>query len=124
MQQQTGEKANAIYNIQNKSNVIHSNDSNLIDYQKNHQIHEQKEIEGTPFKMIKKLVDEKTKYFIVLGDHRLTEMMPTEEEALQLLATDYWKIVVNVIAVVTDMTIKEATKIKEQLTERQEQAIL
>lgn len=117
MQQQTGQKANATYNIQNKSNAIHSNDSNLIDYQKNHQIYEQKELEGTPFKLIKKLVNEKDKYFIAMGDHRLTDMVSTEKEALELLVTDYWKIVVNVIAVVTDITIKEATKYKEVITD-------
>lgn len=115
MQQQTGEKANATYNISNKSKEIHNNDSNLIDYEKNHQIYEQRELEGTPFKLIKKLVDEKPKYFIAMGDHRLTDMMPTEKEALELLVTDYWKIVVNVIAVVTDITIKEAQKIKDNL---------
>lgn len=124
MQQQTGEKANATYNIQNKSKEIHNNDSNLINYEKNHQIYEQKELEGTPFKLIKKLINEKEKYFIAMGDHRLTDMVPTEKEALELLITDYWKIVVNVIAIVTDITIKEATKLKEQLPQRQEQAIL
>lgn len=87
----------------------------MIDYEKNHQIYEQKELEGTPFKLIKKLINEKEKYFIAMGDHRLTDIVSTEKEALELLVTDYWKIVVNVIAVVTDITIKEAAKIKDNI---------
>jgi len=116
MQQPIGKTETVISNGQNKLNQIHSDVSNLVDPKKNTQLHERRQIEGTPFTLIKQTMDnDKEKYFIVMGDHRLTEPTPSEEEALNKLVTDYWKIIVNVIAVVTDITIKEADKYKQQL---------
>lgn len=64
-------------------------------------------IEGTPFTMIRQTMDnDKNQYFIIMGDHRLTEPSNTEEFQLQLLTLDKWKIIVNVIAVVVEKTLQ------------------
>ncbi len=64
---------------------------------------ERKEIEGTPFTMIRQeIVENKPEWFIVMGNHRLTEPTTSEETQLEKLVNDYWKIVVNVIAIVIE----------------------
>lgn len=69
---------------------------------------ERKQIEGTPFTMIKQVMDnDKTKYFLVMGDHRLTEPTYNEEETLQKLLTEQWLITTNVIAIITDKMLEQ-----------------
>jgi len=82
---------------------------------------ERKQIEGTPFTMIKQVMDnDKDKYFIVMGDHRLTEPTTDEDQQLLKLLTEKWKIIVNLIAIVTDkmMAIKRNKIIDESIEAR------
>lgn len=75
----------------------------------NKQLAQRKKIEGTPFYMIKQTTDnDKDRYFLVMGDYRLTEPTDTEEETVQKLKSEHWNIVCNIIAITTNkiMNIK------------------
>lgn len=51
-------------------------------------------IEGTPFWLIGIL---EQGWFIVMGDQRLTEPVETKEQALKLLQTEHWQIMMNMV---------------------------
>ena len=65
---------------------------------------EHKEIEGTPFHSI---YQEDKGWFIVMGNHRLTEPTKTQEEAEAQISFKDWNFVTRVIGVITDYTIKQ-----------------
>lgn len=72
----------------NSSNATETESSpkTLIDYE---------EIKGTPFTLVHK--DEK--YFIAMGDYRLTEPDKTREAALDRLEDEQWMIITLVITI-------------------------
>lgn len=99
MQQSTTGKARDTLNTQNNVKETHNKKSTSLT--------ERKKIEGTPFTMIKTPMDDvegiyNDEYFIVMGDHRITEPTNTEKEQLDKLVKDYWLIVLNVIAIVVE----------------------
>lgn len=106
MQQRNGQKENATSNTQNNANETHNKDSNLV---------KRKQIEGTPFHIIKNITDnDKERYFLVMGDYRITEPTETEKETLDKLVTEYWKIVINVIAIATQTALEVHDKKTQQ----------
>jgi len=89
-----------VLNTQNNTDDNHNKKSDSLI--------ERKQIEGTPFTMIK----QENRYFLVMGDHRLTEPNPSEEETLNLLEKEYWRLLITIIAIVIEK-IKEKDKIEE-----------
>lgn len=93
MNNSTGIKQKEILNTQNNVEETHKSTS-LV---KNEQI------KGTPFRII----GTENGWFIVMGDHKLTENSETEDEALLKLATEYWMIIMRMIARITEIIIKK-----------------
>lgn len=86
------------YTTLNTTNETPGNNSNLV---------ERKPIEGTPFTIIKQTMDnDKPLYFLVMGDHRLTEPTRTEEETLEKIITEHWKIITTVVAIIVEKTLE------------------
>lgn len=67
----------------------HNNNSTLIDY---------KEIEGTPFTMVRK----EDKYFLIMGDYRMTEPTNTEEETMEKIEKEKWLLIFHIAATVIE----------------------
>lgn len=75
--------------------------------QQNNNLVERKPIEGTPFTIIKQIMDnDKPVYFLVMGDHRLTEPTQTEEQTLDKILTEHWKIITTVVAIIVEKTLE------------------
>lgn len=102
MQSQTTDSDNVKSNTPAYASEIHNKNSNL-----NNQLAQRKKIEGTPFYIIKQTTDhDNDKYFLIMGDYRLTEPTETEEETTQKLKTEHWNIVCNIIAITTEKFLK------------------
>lgn len=56
---------------------------------------EREPIEGTPFYIGG---NEETGYAVSTGNFRLSTIVPTKQEALELLTTDNWNIIANLVA--------------------------
>lgn len=101
MQKQTLNKENATSNTSDNVNETPKQDSNLID---------RKKIKGTPFQMIRHTTDNgKYRYFIALGEYRLTEPTEEEKDALKKLQTEQWLITANTIAIMVRITADQIT---------------
>lgn len=50
--------------------------------------------------------NDKPLYFLVMGDHRLTEPTPTEEETVEKIITEHWKIITTVVAIIVEKTLE------------------
>lgn len=61
------------------------------------EIHTREEIEGTPFVIVG---NEERGYMLTTGDHMVSEYQPTVWEAKQLLETEKWNIITNLMIVV------------------------
>lgn len=73
----------------------------------NKQLAQRKQLEGTPFYIIKQTTEnEKEKYFITMGDYRLTEPTDNEYDTIDKLKTEHWNIVCNIIAITTEKFLK------------------
>lgn len=59
---------------------------------------ETEQIEGTPFHAVK----QQEKWFLTLGNYRLTEPTLTKEETINKLNTELWKIIFHVIIIVNE----------------------
>jgi hypothetical protein len=66
--------------------------------QENSQLMEYKQIEGTPFTLIRK----ENEYFVVMGNHRVTEGYDSEVEALNSIVNDKWLTILKMILIVND----------------------
>lgn len=100
MSQSTNNNQEDLLNIKSSSDNTHSSDSHLIKYTA---------IENTPFKLIK----QNEEYFIVMGSHRLTEPTQTKNEQYIKLEKEKWKILTNVIIIITETIIN--TRLKNNL---------
>lgn len=76
------------------------------------------ELKGTPFVLIKQSTGEKDQYFMVMGDHRITEPTNTRQEQIKKLETEKWLLMMH-IAVITQTKLQEMT----QLTRTQKEVI-
>lgn len=72
----------------------HKHGSTLIEYEK---------IEGTPFTMI----NQDEKWFIVMGDNRITEPTKTREEQFRKLKEDHWLITLTVAAIAIEKILEQ-----------------
>lgn len=88
---------------QNKENS--SEDTQLI---------ERENIKNTPFIVVG---NEEKGYILTLGKFKLTENMPTKEEAIALLYTDKWHIILRMITTIHETIMM---KIGEELLQEQE----
>lgn len=99
MQPSINKKTEEQLNTSNNANETHGNNSNLF---------ERKQVDGTPFTIIKQTTDnDKEIYFLVMGDHRLTEPTETEQQTLEKIITEHWKILTNVIAIITEKMLDQ-----------------
>lgn len=73
----------------------------------NKEIIKQKEIEGTPFKII----EIEGEYFLTLGKYRLTQPMDKEEDVRKYLITDKWTLLLQMIEIRFQIE-KEENKVK------------
>lgn len=77
---------------------------------------EYKEVENTPFTIVKKVEEnDEINYFVLFGKYRISEALKTEEEATEQATTiDWWKImsVAHAIAeqIIEQNEIKKLTK--------------
>lgn len=97
MSKSTTSKQGEQLNIQNNVEEIPKEVSSIVNRNK---------IENSPFWAIG--TDEG--WFITMGDYRLTEPKPTEEEAIELLLTEDWNIIMRMCAVITEKTLAEINK--------------
>lgn len=113
MQSQTTNSDNAQSNTHasaSKTLNNNSNSNNLI---------QRKLIEGSPFYIVKQIMDnDKEKYFMIMGDYRLTEPTETEKEQLEKLITEHWNIIANIVAITCEKMLQlqliELEKIAKQ----------
>lgn len=111
MENSTTNKARDILNTQNNAEKTHK--------QKSSTLIERKEIPGTPFTMIKQANEgEQYQYFIVMGDYRLTEPVYKEEEALEKLVTEHWRIIASIIAITTEKMLEVKQQKEDIATNR------
>lgn len=79
-----------------KTNNSNSGNTELVNTQ---------EIEGTPFKLIKR---EKEGYFLVMGEYRITQETDDKEKLIKLAKSLDWNFMVNVLS--TMMEIRDKVK--------------
>lgn len=60
-------------------------------------------IEGTPFTV----VGLNGKYFLAMGNHRLTEVFDSSEEAAEQLSKNMWEIVMQIVVIVAEALRKK-----------------
>lgn len=65
---------------------------------KSNSLIEREEIPNTPFKLIH-LQD---KWFITLGDHRLSELYDTKEQTLEYFKTHMWELIIHIVIIIID----------------------
>jgi hypothetical protein len=65
------------------------------------------QVENTPFDLI---YNEKDGWFIMMGNHCITERYPTKLEALTQISTNNWKFMTTVIACITENVTKILTE--------------
>lgn len=91
-----------------------SNTGTNVEQKDNSNYFERKEINNTPFTLIKN----EEQYSIVLGNHRLSDIHTSEKEAMQYMET--WNFKTNVIAAMIEITLTLKEEVK-QLTEENKQ---
>lgn len=69
---------------------------------------ERKQIAGTPFTMIR----QEDKWFIVMGDYRMTEPTETEDEQIRKLEDEKWWIITCMVSII----IKIQKQLEETMT--------
>lgn len=79
----------------------------------NSELIERTEIAGTPFYLVG---NEEHGYIITMGKFKLTQNKPTKEEAMNLLTTDYWNIILRMVTSLHESIMIEIGK---QLMEEQ-----
>lgn len=89
--------------------------------QNNTELNARKQIEGTPFTIIRQYIDHdplsvdtRYKYFLVMGNYRLTEPTETENETLEKLVTEHWNIIANIVAITCEKMLQQIQTQKEQ----------
>lgn len=60
-------------------------------------------IEDTVFSIVN---DPDNGWFLAIGHNRITEPVPTQKECLELLDKDKWNIIMKMIIIVTEATLK------------------
>lgn len=101
MSHSTTTKQQDILNTQVNAHNNHKQNSTLV---------EMDNITGTPFKWVK----QDDKYFIVLGNNRLTEPTTTLSETLEKLQTEMFDVIFHTIIVIAQTLINESTKPEPQ----------
>lgn len=96
-------------NLQNGTEGNHNSDSSepLVKIE---------QLPGTPFKM----VYQEGKYFLAIGNYRLTQPTDTDIEQYDKLESEKWDIILNLIIVVAEK-IKEEEEIKNKRYETESQ---
>lgn len=87
-------------------------ESTLIDYEK---------IEGTPFTLVH--MKEQKQWFLVMGDHRLTEPTNTRNESLEKLETEKWMIQMIMTSIVVHKINEENQKDAEWISKTRQHFI-
>lgn len=64
----------------------HNNNSTLVDINP---------VPGTPFAIVR----QEEKYFLVMGDHKLTPDLPSEDDVKEYFQSNYWLILTNVVII-------------------------
>lgn len=83
--------------MQTKQQQLSPTSKNVDDsHNKNYPLIEREPVTGTPFT----LVGHEGKYFIVMGDYRLTEPTTTKEETLKKLRTEKYNIILAIATIV------------------------
>lgn len=92
MSQQTSSKHQDILNTQLSAEETHKENSTLVKHEK---------IGKSPLT----IVHQNDKWFIVLGNERLTEFFNTKEEALDELTYNSWTIVMHIAIIMTQKVL-------------------
>src|SRR5688572_21498628 len=99
MHKSTANKQQDILNTQENVEETHKENSTIT---------ENERIENTPFRIVK---DEEGKYFLTMGEYRITEKCDSKIIALDKLKTEKWLILMHMIVIVI-----EKNKIEENTT--------
>lgn len=67
------------------------------------QIIEREQLKGTPFWIIKT----EQGWFLVMGENRLSEVMPTKERVKGWLLNNQWQVIMQIIVIVTNKIKQE-----------------
>lgn len=106
-------------NTKTKNKESEKLDGNANNMNNKDSLIEYKEIEGTPFQVVRKTEENGiNSYFVMFGKYRISEKIDTEEEATEEAAKlDWWKImsVAHAIAeqLIEQDKIKQTTKLKK-----------
>lgn len=101
------------------SNTTNKKQKDILNTQTNVEENQNKEnstlivrerIPNTPFYIIRNLENQ---WFIVMGDHRITELKETKEEALDELEDNRWFITMSIAAIVLEKMLAEKKYWKE-----------
>lgn len=84
----------------------------------NSTLYDVEKLGNTPFALIK----QENKYFLVLGNNRVTEKYETREEAIEQLEVSKWDLILHLAIVVTERILETREQEKEVL-EKLKQAI-
>jgi hypothetical protein len=70
-------------------------------------------IEGTPFHV----VSDENGHIVAIGKYRLSEILENKEDAIELIDSKNWNLIMNLIALITNFEINEKNKITETTNE-------
>lgn len=87
---------------------------------KNYPLAEREPILGTPFTLIR----DNEKWFMVMGDYRVTETTKTKEEQIDKLDTEKWLLIMHICIIsVQKIQQEQARQIEADIKRRTEQNI-
>lgn len=87
-----------------QSDTLHTQ-NNVDETRNNTSLAEREQIEGTPFWLIK----QNDNWFIVMGNHRLTEPTKNKETQLIKLENEKWKLIMNISIIMAQKILEEYT---------------
>lgn len=94
MQQSTQYKQEDILNSQNSTEETHNQNSTL---------NEREKIEDTPFWVVK----QEEKWFITLGEYRVSQIKESKDEALKTLEENKWDLVIHMVIIISEKLKEE-----------------
>ena len=84
---------------------------------RNYPLVSQEKLEGTPFTII----HQEDKWFLVMGDHRMTNPTNTREQTLEKLENEKWLILMTMTAIIIEkMNNEKLRMLKNAFDKRQE----
>lgn len=83
--------------------ILNTQNSIEETHNKNYPLVEMEKIEGTPFT----LIHQEQKWFIVMGDHRVTEPTETKQQCLEKLEKEKWLLTMHIAIIAVQKTLEK-----------------